>query len=262
MNNTSACCANFYQLPIIHFLLGESFHPGGLKLTKQLAQKTLINRDSLVLDVASGRGATSLFLTEHYGCNVVAVDLSQENLAITQNKALEQQEALNLKTPKLQTVNASADNLPFADNHFDVILCECALCTFENPEQTLREMRRVLKPNGYLGVSDVYLNMPLPENLKSLLVKAFCISGALSVEEYQLLLAYAGFNSIKTQQVDWAITEIIKQIQKQAKFLQTLTNKDELLTPDWLEAEAPQLKAIEKFIELGGLGYLLMIAKK
>lgn len=52
-------------------------------------------------------------------------------------------------------VAASGEQLPFESQCFDVVLCECTLSLCENPEQVLREIRRVLGPNGWLILSDV-----------------------------------------------------------------------------------------------------------
>ena len=111
------CCADLYQLPITHFLLGESFHPGGVELTRQLANQCLIGRESKVLDLACGRGATSLFLAQEYACSVSAVDLGQENLAVLEQAASDQ--GLGAR---IGTVQSSVDHLPFPEDTFDAVI--------------------------------------------------------------------------------------------------------------------------------------------
>lgn len=49
----------------------------------------------------------------------------------------------------------SAENLPFEDNSFDHVACISALLYFDDAEQSLREIRRVLKPGGRLYVRTV-----------------------------------------------------------------------------------------------------------
>jgi len=65
------CCANLYESDLAKLLLGDSFHPGGLGLTGRLGQLLQLSCESRVLDVASGRGASALFLAERFGCEVV-----------------------------------------------------------------------------------------------------------------------------------------------------------------------------------------------
>ncbi len=252
-----SCCVDFYQLPITQFLLGDSFHPGGLKLTKQLAQQLLIGRDSRVLDIASGRGTSSLYLAEQFGCQVVALDLSKNNLEYTHVLAKER----NLSS-QITTTTASAEKLPFENSSFDAIICECAVCTFEKPQQAVSEMFRVLKPNARVGISDVVLNKKLPVDLDKLLSKIFCISGALSSKQYNQLFQKARFSKIKLSNSDWAITEMVEKIRKQSKLLDSVSIDVPFSIPDWLVDSNATLKSIDDFIKRGGLGYMVMSAKK
>jgi len=252
-----SCCVDFYQLPITQFLLGDSFHPGGLALTKQLTQQLLIGRESRVLDIASGRGTSSLYLTQQYGCNVVALDLSETNLEITRDLAIK-----NNLSSLLTTRVSSADKLPFEDNSFDAIICECAICTFENPLLAVSEMFRVLKPNARIGISDVLLNKKLPGDLVGLLCKALCISGALSSEQYIKIFQNSGFSKIKLSPTNWAITQMIDKITRRAKLLDTISDSVPFSIPDWLLDSSSTLRSIEDFVEQGGLGYMMMTSKK
>jgi cyclopropane fatty-acyl-phospholipid synthase-like methyltransferase len=55
----------------------ESFHPGGRTLTLELAGRCHVQRDSKVLDVASGAGATACLLAKQFGCSVIGIDSSE-----------------------------------------------------------------------------------------------------------------------------------------------------------------------------------------
>jgi SAM-dependent methyltransferase len=49
-----------------------------------------------------------------------------------------------------RVVEAPAEQLPFEDDSFDTVVCTLVLCTVEDPEQTLSEVARVLRPGGSL----------------------------------------------------------------------------------------------------------------
>lgn len=257
MSALEGCCVDFYQLPLAGYLLGESFHPGGLKLTRQLAQQLLIHRGSRVLDIASGRGASSLFLSDHYGCEQIALDLASENLKLTQQKARK-----NETSSQLHAVQANAEQLPFEDSCFDAVICECALCTFDQSKSVLSEIKRVLKPGGRLGLSDVVLNQPLPEALNNLLSRVFCISGARTTQEYGDMIADVGLIMLQQRRVDWVISEMAEQISQRATLLKSLSGEQEVIVPDWISDNPSLLENIKYFIKSDGLGYVLMSARK
>src|SRR6267143_4119609 len=75
------CCANLYESDLARVLLGDSFHPGGLKLTERVGSLLHLTPESRVLDVASGKGTTALFLAERFRCHIVGVDYSGQNIA-------------------------------------------------------------------------------------------------------------------------------------------------------------------------------------
>ena len=74
------CCAAAYDSDVARILLGDSFHPGGTKLTERLGRILRVTPQTRVLDVAAGRGASAIFLAERFGCEVVGVDYSRKNV--------------------------------------------------------------------------------------------------------------------------------------------------------------------------------------
>ena len=74
------CCARLYESDLVRFLLGDSFHPGGLQMSGQLGRMVGLNPDSRVLDVACGRGTTAVFLAKEFGCAILGVDYAEQNI--------------------------------------------------------------------------------------------------------------------------------------------------------------------------------------
>ena len=100
---------------------GDSIHPGGMELTAKMASSVEIGEHSTVLDVASGKGETALFLAREYGCRTVGVDVSMKMLSRARQRAIASSTA-----DLLAFVAVDAEMLPFSDQSFDVILCECS----------------------------------------------------------------------------------------------------------------------------------------
>src|SRR5438128_1438787 len=119
------CCANLYESDFGTLLLGDSFHPGGLKLTERLGHLLQLGPHSRVLDVASGRGTSAIFFAERFGCEVVGLDYGWQNVERSNAEASER----GLST-RVRFEQADAESLPSPDAAFDVVICECAFCTF------------------------------------------------------------------------------------------------------------------------------------
>src|SRR5260370_39067803 len=121
------CCAELYDSELARGLLGDSFHPGGLQLTERVGSLLHLAPESRVLDVASGKGTTALFLAERFGCHVVGIDYSGQNIADANQLASGKR-----LSSLVRFQCCDAESLPFPDKSFDAIICECAYCTFPN----------------------------------------------------------------------------------------------------------------------------------
>ena len=100
----------------------------------------------------------------------------------------------------IQLKKGNALNLPIPDESVDVAAQNCLFNIFKKADlQTaLSEMFRVLKPHGRLVMSDPICDEPLPEALRDNdQMRAACLSGAISLEDYIAALVNAGFATIE-----------------------------------------------------------------
>lgn len=134
------------------------FHPGGTEVSKELADMCHIAKESYVLDVACGNGATACFLADTYGCRVLGIDATELQI----QRANESKARSNLP---VDFQLADAYQLPFADNTFDVVISEAILCHLDIGK-ALTEMTRVTKPGGWVGTHDLCWNENTPEDVK------------------------------------------------------------------------------------------------
>ena len=148
--DVKSCCAAAYSGPAARWLLGESFHPGGARLTARLALALEVGPGDLVVDVASGPGTSALQIARETGCDVVGVDLGDESVAMATRAA----ERGGLAA-RVRFVQGDAEALPLADASVDGAVCECALCTFPDKAVAARQFARVLKPGARVAISDI-----------------------------------------------------------------------------------------------------------
>ena len=250
------CCALFYELPLTTLLLGESFHPGGNRLTRQLAEQTLVGPGSRVLDVACGPGNSTRLLADEFGATVTGVDYSEPLL-----QTARQISAAAGLSQRVDFQHADAQQLPCADQEFDVVFCECALCTFADAPRALAEMLRVLKPGGRLALSDIIINAPLPQELQSTLGQALCIAGARALGAYQDLIVAAGFKPPRCYDVSHVLLDTVQQIEQRLQLAEVITSLQQTSLPAEFGKPGDALDSARHFIRSGGLGYTLFVAQ-
>ena len=124
------------------------------------------------------------------------------------------------------------------------------------------QIARVLKPGGRIGVSDFFLNAPVPESLDGLLGQVLCVAGAPSLQAYREALERAGFEYVRVREVNWTLADMILRIRQRLKLLATAPGAGGIDLPDNWGELAPVLANLEDFIANGGAGYLMATARR
>lgn len=130
------------------------YYEDGWKRQLRPAQELLLEMASLqpgeaVLDAACGTGLVTFPAAQAVGVEgeVVAIDLSDKMVEACRERA----QALWLRHVTARQMDA--EDLEFDDSLFDAVLCSLGLMYVPDPVESLREMRRVLKPGGRAVVS-------------------------------------------------------------------------------------------------------------
>lgn len=129
-----------------HTLLTAGSDQRGRELLVAMA----VQEGDKVLDCGAGTGSTGLLAARKVGATgqVTLFDLSPEMLEVARTKLAQ---AELLERASLQTGDMHA--LPFADASFDVVLSSYSLCPLTNPAAGARELYRVTRPGGRIGVA-------------------------------------------------------------------------------------------------------------
>ncbi|QQE80590.1 DVU_1556 family methyltransferase [Alicyclobacillus sp. SO9] len=176
--------SNLYESYEMKQVTGETIRPGGFSLTERAADICKFAKGANVLDVGCGVGSTVQYLRYQYGLSAVGVDPSPLQLADGLSK--------NRDLPIFQ---GQGEALPFEHESMEGIFAECTLSLMD-PSLALPEFYRVLKPNGYLIVSDIYArNEDGVSSLRNLNV-ASCLTGAVSRKVLTDRLQESGFEVV------------------------------------------------------------------
>jgi len=123
------------------------------------------------LDFGCGNGATAIHLASNLGLKVTGIDVDPEQIEVARERS---GQAANVRF-----VAADESKLPFGDNEFDFVATHMVTHHIPDWQNALRQMLRVLKPNGCL----IYKDFALPTWVASLGKKIRPSAGYLTAED-------------------------------------------------------------------------------
>lgn len=250
-----ACCAAAYDSDLVALVLGESYHPGGFEMTRRLARAIGLRRGERVLDVACGNGSSAFLLADEFAVYVDGIDLGRASVERARAEAIRRD--LDGLT-RFQV--GDAEHLPFPDASFDVVVCECALCTFPDKERAAAEFARVLRPGGRLGLSDVTVDPArLDPELATLAGSIACLADARPAAEYAAQLTAAGLAITASEAHDDALGRMVDQIDARLRALRRLPSSD---GPFDAETGLRYAQRAAQAVADGAAGYCLIVARR
>jgi ubiquinone/menaquinone biosynthesis C-methylase UbiE len=103
--------------------------------------------DNLVLDAGGGNGRWTIPMAKK-GCKVVLVDISEGMLNVARQRVVAEglQDRIEIRKGDIRKLN-------YPDETFDLVFSDQTLFLFENPDEAVSELARVLKPNAPIVIS-------------------------------------------------------------------------------------------------------------
>jgi ubiquinone/menaquinone biosynthesis C-methylase UbiE len=252
------CCAAVYAHPAVRWLLGDELHPGGAATTRRALDLIGVASGERLLDVASGTGDSAVLAARERGCIVTGVDYGETAVIGARRAAA----AAGLGD-RVSFLVGDAEALPFEDQSFDAVLCECSLCTFPDKHVALAEARRVLRPGGRVAIADVLADHDrLPAGLSGPLAAVACVGTAVSREELLRLLRSSGFRVLGTQLCTQEAAEMAERVYDRLRGAR-LVGADRMTGPALLIKEAIAMAAAARAaIAEGALDYAIFAAAR
>jgi arsenite methyltransferase len=154
-----------------------------------------------VLDLGSGGGIDVLLSARRVGPDgrAYGLDMTDEMLDLARSNAAA------AGTGNVEFLKGHIEDIPLPEGSVDVVISNCVINLSTNKPAVFRQMFRVLKPGGRVGVSDIVAEDRLtPQQRAERGDWASCAAGALSRTEYEEGLRAAGFTGVQvafTQEV-------------------------------------------------------------
>jgi ubiquinone/menaquinone biosynthesis C-methylase UbiE len=176
-------------------------HMGGLEATHKLIDMCDVDESKHILDVGCGAGHTACMIAQQYGAHVVGIDISE----VMVSKAKKKAQRMGL-ADMVEFRNADAYQLPFDNDHFDVVLIESVLTPLPGDKgQALQEMIRVLRPGGLIGANESTVDPATPPELLAAFARHPATYGYFTAQILRELFEREGLQQIQmieTKNVD------------------------------------------------------------
>ena len=211
--------------------------PNPLKLEEELLTGHQIPSGSVVCDLGSGQGLTSVFLTKEYGFTVYAADLwsdPEENRRFFREMGLSDAEIIPVK--------ADATDLPFEKEFFDGVVSTDSYNYFgRDPDYLDEKLLPFVKKGGY-----VYIAIPgMKQDCHDHLPPELLLSWTPEQLEYMHDAAY--WRDMVGKSRDAEVIEVSEM------------ESNEEVWADWLRQENEYAIGDRKAMEAGGGKYLIFI---
>ncbi len=141
-----------------------------------------------LLDFGCGFGVESMLLAPHFR-QITAIDINERKISVFK-KLLSQTGIKNVR-PLL----ADGQNLPFAKNGFDFVFCNESLSHVSHINKALKEIKRVLRPDGQIVVADT--KRWNPYGLWMRYIKRDFEENYFNIWTMKKLLSEAGYKNIR-----------------------------------------------------------------
>ncbi len=171
-----------------------------------------VSEEVRVLDIGAGYGGAVRYLAERFGCQVVALNLSEiEN---ERDRQMNKEQGLD---HLITVVDGNFEELPFENDSFDVVWSQDAILHSSRRDQVIKEAARVLKAGGELVFTDPMQSDDCPENVLQPIYDRIHLSSLASPEYYKKTARAAGleFDTFEdlTEQLPRHYHRILKETQ-------------------------------------------------
>lgn len=222
----------------INIVTEKIMGPNPLKLEEELLIDNQIRENSIVMDLGSGQGITSVFLAKEYNFKVYAVDLwsnPEENKKFFKTMGLTEKEIIPVK--------ADATNLPFRKKFFAAVVCTDSYNYFGRDEKYLdQKLLPYVKSGGYIYIAVPGMKKDCHNNIPKELLLSW------NEEQLDYIHDITYWRSIISKSNDCEIVSIHEM------------KSNEECWNDWIKCDNEYAKSDKLAINAGACKYLNFIA--
>ncbi|HET7727878.1 MAG TPA: arsenite methyltransferase [Candidatus Limnocylindrales bacterium] len=167
-----------------------------------------------VLDLGSGGGIDVLLSARRVGPTgrAIGLDMTDEMLALAQRNAAA------AGVTNVEFVRGTIESIPLPADSVDVVISNCVINLAADKDAVFREIARVLRPGGRMGITDIVAEDHLtPAEREERGSYAGCIAGALSIAEFRSGLQAVGLADVSVTPTHTVVEGMVSAIVKATK---------------------------------------------
>ena len=176
-------------------------------------EKSKAKEGEVVVDLGCGKGMDAFLARSYCGetGHVIGVDMTLDMITVARKIAKKK------KYDNVEFRLGEIEHLPVADNTADLVISNCVINLSQDKKQVYKEIFRILKPGGRIGISDTSLYKHLPQCvISNPRMYGTCIAGASTFEELKEILEEVGFVNLDIDRSEisdeyrdkWGIKEV------------------------------------------------------
>lgn len=216
---------------------GPCMRPGGTALTGRALKACNLPLGAHLIDVGCGTGGTLEYLGRKKRFRLTGLDFSEPLL---------RQADTRLGNGSL--VRGAGETLPFKEDTFDALFCECVLSILGDRVAALSEFARVLRAGGFIIVSDAFIGSRGRERKEAPTPQRVAPEKLLVREELWKLLSDLGFSVILWEEHD----RLLKT------FVASMILAGGCLPDSWRRTKARECGEKDR----SAISYFLLVARK
>ncbi len=175
-------------------------HYGGLAANDALAEAAGFRSGQKVADFCAGLGGPARYFATRYGVDVTGIELTRERVegAETLTRAVDLGD-------RVRVLSGDVTAAPLGDGTMDAVYSQEAFLHVPDKAKAVKEAARVLKPGGVLVFTDWVRHRSLNDDEAQSMWTGIAAQTLQSIAEYDGLLAAAGFEVVKVDDLtsDW-----------------------------------------------------------
>ncbi|MDA0748721.1 MAG: methyltransferase domain-containing protein [bacterium] len=204
------------------------------------------NENTRVLDMGAGFGGAARYLAKTYGCEVVALNLSEvEN---ERDRELNREQGLD---DLVEVVDGSFEDVPFEEASFDLVWSQDAILHSGDREQVLHEVARVLRSEGEFVFTDPMQADDCPEGVLQPILDRIHLENLGSPGFYREKATAVGLEEVQFEDLTHQLVNHYTRVLDETK--KKVSDLKDTVSQEYIER---MQKGLGHWIDGGNKGYL------